>query len=279
MSEIDVEKIYSEAMEGEPSEIPMSAEPEVITPEAPAPVIPEFEFSYKGKQIKTKFDDPKLKTWVSQGYDYGQKIQEFSQQQKEFEENKNKISQIEARYKDLDQWATQNPDKWNSLFETWKKTQSEGGSQASIPPEIIQKLEKYDQYFQKLEQKEQQETIQREDSELDAEIKSVREEYPHLDFTAPIHDGKSLEFKVVEYASQKGIKSFADAFYAFNHKNLFKLAEEKGKEAVSKDIQKKTKLGLLGKTPTPTRSMSQPDVKTQSYEDILADIKREYNVS
>jgi hypothetical protein len=280
MTDIDVDKLYDDAMNEGDSEIPMTSEPEVV-PEAPAaPQIPELEFTYKNKQIKTKFDDPKLKGWVSQGYDYAQRMQEFTSQQKEFEGRQKAVGEIETKFKDINDWATANPDKWNSLFDTWKKSQeSATAPQVQLPPEITQKLEKYDQFIQKLELKEQTEIVQREDSELDAEIKSVREQYPHLDFDAPTHDGKSLEFKVVEYGASKGIKSFADAFYAFNHKNLFKLAEEKGKETVSKDIQKKTKLGLLGKTPIPTKTMSRPDVSNQSYEDILADIKREYNVS
>ena len=279
--DIDVDALYNTAMEGESTDIPMSGEPEV-TPKTPVIETPqELEFTYKGKQIKAPYTDPRVKTWASQGYDYAQRVEGFNKQQLEFEAKQKSFSEIETKYKPIDEWARQNPEKWQALLEGWQKAQQDGTDQKTqLPPEIVQRLEKYDQVFKKLEEKEQQETIQREDSELDADIKSVREQYPHLDFDAPTHDGKSLEYRVMEYGTSRGINSFADAFYAFNHKNLFKLAETKGKEAVDKDIQKKTRLGLLGKTAAPTKGLTQPsDVRGRSYEDLLDEAKQEFNVS
>jgi small-conductance mechanosensitive channel len=283
MSEnIDVDKLYDDAMnEGESSEIPMDSGVETAAQaETPAPTIPELEFNYKGKQIKTRFDDPKVKQWASQGYDYGQRMQEFTSQREQFENQRKEFSQIEATYKPIDQWAKANPDKWNALFEGWKRESLAGANQqAQLPPEVQQKLQEHDQFLNELKQEKLFQVIQQEDSALDAEIESVKKQFPHIDFSAQTQNGKSLEYRVVEYADKKGINSFADAFYAFNHKNLFNLAEQKGKEAVTQDIQKKTKLGILGKSAAPTRpSGLAQNVESKSYDDLLQEAKREYNI-
>lgn len=281
-NEINVDQLYSEAMEGVSSEIPMTAEPEEATQEAAAPVpqeVPELEFDYKGKIIKSKFDDPRVKQWASQGYDYAQRVSELKKQQEEFDSKYKSDYEKLKPAQELNDWATQNPEKWKSLYESWSKSIQEGTPQAQLPPEILQKLEKYDQVIKKIEEKEHTEKIQLEDSEVDAEVKSVQKQYPNLDFTAPVHDGQSLEYKILEYGTKRGIKSFADAFYAYNHKNLFKIAEEKGKEAVDKDIQKKSKLGLLGKTPAPTKGLRVAEnVQSKTYEDLLKEAQDEFNL-
>lgn len=276
----DVDKLYEDAMnERESSEIPMEAAPEEAAA-APQPTVPELEFNYKGQLIKTKFDDPKVKQWVSQGYDYAQRVQQFATQKAEYD---SKINQYETTYGPIDKWAKENPEQWKTLLTSWQQAQAgnvaEQNKQAQLPPEIQQKLEKYDQFINKLEQQELSQKIQKEDSELDAEIKSVMEEYPHLDFKAETHDGKSLEYRVIEYGAKRGISSFADAFYAFNHKTLFNLAEQKGKEAVTQDIQKKTKLGVLGQTKVPTKAFGvTQNVASKSYDDLLQEAKSEYNI-
>jgi chaperonin cofactor prefoldin len=257
----------------------MDAAPE----ETPAPVetpVAELEFSYKGKQIKAPFTDPRVKQWASQGYDYAQRTQEFATQKAEWE---SKINQYETTYAPIDKWAKENPEQWKSLLTSWQQAQAgnvtEQNKQAQLPPEIQQKLAKYDEYFNKIEQQELAQKIQKEDSELDAEIESVVKQYPHLDFNAPTQDGKSLMYQVLDYADKRGIKSFADAFYAFNHKTLFNLAEQKGKEAVTSDIQKKTKLGVLGQTKVPTRVFGKTEnVGSKSYDDLLNEAKSEYNL-
>ena len=135
---------------------------------------------------------------------------------------------------------------------------------------IQSELGEIKQFKQTLEQEKQAIRNAEQDKALDSEIESIRKEYPDLDLEAIQPDGQSLMFHVLNHANTRGIRSFTDAFIAFNHKNLLSRAAEKAKESVGKDIQKKTKLGLLGTSSTPTKGVTRAEnVKSKSYENLL----------
>lgn len=286
MSDIDVDALYDQAMsEGDHSSIPMTGDETttqetVVPPVAAAPTVPDFEFNHNGKQVKVKWDDPRVKQWLPQGYDYSLKMSDLKKQQEEITLQQEKYKP----YKEINEWAEKNPDTWQTLVNDWrtKTAQAEASGQVApqVPKEILEKIQEQDKFLAELKQERQQAAIQKEDSALEAEIKSIREKYTNLDFDAPSHDGQSLEYRVMEHGVKNSIKSFKTAFNDYYHENLLKLAEEKGKETVSKDIQKKQKLGLLGKTQAPTKGLTSPrDVRNSSYDDLLKEAMTEYNVS
>ena len=59
-----------------------------------------------------------------------------------------------------------------------------------------------------------------EDDAYKAEFVAVQKRYPALDFMTKDASGKTLEYKILEYAQEKGIKTFTPAFeayYKLNH--------------------------------------------------------------
>lgn len=285
-SGIDVDALMAEVNQSEPAEIPMTASdtpaPATETPQ-PAPTstttpgatgAQEFEFTWNGKQIKAPISDPRVKQWASQGYDYSQKMAEFSQKQAEIEKQAAWAREAEGRYKEIDEYVKQNPQFWDHVTQSWTNRQGQA------PDPLEQKLQSYKselkseigeikEFIQAQRQAQQAAEQQEEDQRLNQEIKSIQEKYPDLDLNQVDESGKTLETKVLEFAVENGIRKFSVAFNAFNHDRLLKLHEEKGKEAAQKEIQKKTKLGLLGTTPTPTRGISQPkDIKNETYDSL-----------
>ena len=71
-------------------------------------------------------------------------------------------------------------------------------------------------------------------------------------------------------------KGFKAAFRDYMHERLVKDAELKGKESAQQEIQRRNKLGLLGTTPTPLKTI-QPAVnlKDKSYEELAREALQE----
>lgn len=258
------------------NDIPMEAAPEATgRPEPqPAPAPQEYEFEASGKKIKAPVD--KLLKWASMGYDAPNKIGELSRQLQERDGKLKSLEQYQKTYAPIDEWATKNPDKWKSLFENWQQAQFGANpaqnpeARAHVPPEIIQKLQEYDQRWQKLDEREQTLKTERADQGLTSEIESIRKQFTNLDFDAPDERGNSLEYQILEHATKNGIPSFRAAFrdYCFDKLNQF--SETKGLEKGQKALPQKTKAGLLGKDPAPNRATRPVSelIKNNSYDRI-----------
>ncbi len=242
-----------------------------------------YEFNSNGKPIRIAANDPKVTQWLSQGHSYSQRMQEFNQREQAFKAREQQIAQLQERYGPIDEYVKQNPDFWNHVTQQWEsrgQTYDQNNPLARDLQQVRQELGEIKQFKQTLEQEKQAIKAADEDKALDGEIESIRKEYPDLDLNAVQPDGQSLMYHVLNYANTKGIRSFTDAFIAFNHKNLVSRAAEKAKESIGKDIQKKTKLGLLGVSSTPTKGVTRAqNVKDKSYEALLQEALEEANVS
>lgn len=288
-TEMDVDTLYETAINSNEGHglIDDSGEPVAQaagdpTPQAPvqaAPTVQELEFSWNGKPVKTKFDDPRVKQWASQGYDYAQRMQAFNQEKGQWE---TKAKEYDTKYKPIDEWARQNPEKWQSLYQQWEQqaqVQAQNQSQpqqVQLPPEVQKTLQELVEFKQQAITEKQEIQVKQEDAALNTEIESVRKQYPDIDFNKVDEHGKSLEFRVLEYANQKRIPTFSDAFLGLHHKELLKQAEERGKTAYAQNIQKNTKLGIIGKSPTPTKQLTQAmHVRDKSYGDLVTEALEE----
>lgn len=279
--DINVDQLLSEidAGSGAP-EIPMTAGDAPTTPEeptptqasapAPAPAAQDFEFTWNGKQIKAPITDPRIKQWASQGYDYAQKIAEFNKQKQDFEP-------LAKRFGEVDAYIKENPEWWNHVQQAWETREQQAAPQVDPNNPFAQELHKIKSEFTELKQfkdqtltERQQQIAQQEDQALEGEIKSIQEKYPDLDLSAVDESGKTLEFRVLDHAMKNGIKSFRAAFLDLNHEDLLKRAEERGKSAVTKDIQAKKKAGLLGTTSTPTKGVQDAqNHRNKSYDQLM----------
>jgi len=276
--DIDVDALLNQIESPGSSEIPMTAagaEPSVA--QAPPQPPQEYEFTANGKPIKAPLD--KILQWASQGYDYPQKMAELNRRQQEFEAQQRALKEIEGRYKPIDDYVRENPQWWEHVESSWKQREQAFDPNNPIAQEIQalrSRLGEQDQIIQEWKQEREQRRIQTEDAQYQEQMESIRKEFPNLDLTTPGADGKSLEYKVLEYAQKEGIRNFKTAFRDFYHDEILKLHAERAKEESAKDLQKKTKLGLLGKSPTPQQSLAPvQNLKSKSYESILDEVKAE----
>ncbi len=253
---------------------------------APAPVAQEFELTVNGKQIKANAEQ--VKQWAQMGYNYPQKAGELNQRQQEFEKQKleyeTKFKDYETKYspyKAIDEYAAKNPDWWKQTQEAYnQKAQASG-----LPPEISQlkeelmkELSPVKEFMQNSQAEKQAQKAEQEDKQLTSEIESIRKTYTNIDFDTPDGEGKSLEMKVLEHAMQNDMKSFRVAFRDFYHDQLVGKAKEEGKEIVSKTIQQKSKLGILGETSKPTQGLKMAEnVRNKTYEQLAQEAIAELN--
>lgn len=290
-SDIDADALEASATASTNQEIPMtSAETQPSKLESPkAPEVPtEFTLNVKGEQIKIPLTDPRVNQWLQQGRDYAQRMNEFNLRQKDIETKLKWAQEVESVYKPVDEWAKQNPEQWNTFQNQWQNFRTQN-TQTPMDPNnpLMRELAELKTQFQPVAKTVQDlmnekanQARQAEDVKLRGDIESVRKMYPSLDFNTLDNEGKSLESRVMEYAVENGISKFPTAFRDFYHDKLMQMAEERGKEAVSKDLQKRTKLGLLGQTPTPKKGLSEvQDVKSKSYEDIHREVLEELGIA
>jgi hypothetical protein len=266
--DIDTDALL-ESVQGEEHEIPMTAPAQQA-----APTPEEFELNVNGKLIKAPKDQ--MIKWAQMGYDAPNRIGEINKQLETYKSQSQKWAEAEAKYSKygpVDEYFSKNPDHWKVVEETWKSKQAAFDPNNPIAAElnnvknVLQDLTKFKD---EISSKEVAQKRQAEDAELKQDIESIRKAYPDLDWDTPNEHGQSLEKQIVEHAIKSKIESFRAAFRDFTFDQHVKKAQETGMQKRDKDIQKRTKLGLLGETRTPTRGISNAkDVKNQSYEALM----------
>jgi hypothetical protein len=279
LSGVDVDGLMSGNDSSQGQEIPMGDEPAqtpaAVEAKTPAQAAAELAFTWNGKQIKAPLNDPRVTQWVSQGYDYAQKMQAFKQSQAEFEQKQRLISEIESKYKPVEEYYSQNPDRWqyiNQQYEALKQGLDPSNPLAQKLQNFESKLSQVDQFIQQAQVEKLNQQRHQEDQSLDSEIQSIRDEFKDLDWHSPDGEGKDLEYRVLKHAQEIGTRSFRAAFRDFNHEHLVKRAEERAKENVVKERQKQTKLGLLGQSQAPKQGITNAqNLKNRSYDDLIAE--------
>ena len=303
-SSIDVDSLMSSIESGQGErEIPMSSEPAASTqqasptqaqaakPQAASPTPQEIEFNWNGKQIKAPFTDPRIKQWASQGYDYAQRMAEFKTQQEQFQQQQAAIKALEERYRPVEEYAEKNPEWWAKVQQAFEAAQSANptGAQpdqmtAALEQKLLKALESklgpVEQFVQAQQAKEVSQQREAADQRLDQAIKSVQEQFKDLDWNGLDAEGKTLEIRVLEHCQKLGIDDFRAGFRDFYHDELIKRAEERGKSAVVKERQRKTKLGLLDEGQAPKRGIQPPSsLKDKSYDELLLEGVDELGIS
>jgi hypothetical protein len=247
-----------------------------------AQTVQDIEFNWNGKQIKAPITDPRVRQWASQGYDYAQKMADFNRRQQEIASREQELT---GRYGAIDEYVRQNPQFWDHVTQEWQKTQL--GNQIDPNSPIVKELQtlkseigQVKEFKQTLEKERLAIQEQQEDQALAQEIGSIREQYPDIDLAAPDANGTSLEHRVIKHAIDNKLSSFRAAFRDLLHDDLVKRAEDRGKEAVNKELQKRQKSGILGTSPTPTKGSSPLDnIKNLSYEALNELAKQELGIA
>lgn len=256
------------------------------------------EIVWNGKKIKASLDE--LKKWAQMGYDRPQVMQKFNQEKAAWQKKEAEIQQLQQKYQpytQIDEWALKNPQAWQTLEQMWKQSmqgglqqqyqQTQGQPQApqtAIDPNLQrylgtleQKISQFEPVIQQVLDREQTAKQQEEDQVLDQEIKTIKDHYKDFDWQSLDENGKSLELKILEHASNIGTSSFRVAARDLLHDELLSRAQAKAKIDVSQGIQQRTKLGVLGESPTPIKGSfgrnPNKSIKDTSYEEIADEIK------
>lgn len=280
---IDVDSLLADIDAGkETNAAPGSDQDPAAAPAAPQ-TPQEIEFTWNGKPIKAPLGDPKTTQWLSQGYDYAQRMAEFKAKQEAFERSQKEFEPLKTRYSEIDEYAKQNP-QW---LEHVNHAYLQAIQQAQASGQPVQEIQALKQELQDLKSFKDELTTERtqaqqreEDQRLDGEIKSIQDKYKDLDWKTPNELGKTMETQVLEFGIQNGIKNFEQAFKLFNHDKLIALHAAKAKEDHVKAKQAQAKAGLLGSTPTPTKQLTKAqNVKSKTYNDLTREALEEYGIA
>jgi len=236
----------------------------------------ELAFTVGGKEIKIDLakDRDKLIRWAQQGYEapnklgeYNKKIQTYEKQISEWKTKEALIKEYQEKYEPVDKYIKENPQWWNTVQAQLQQAQNQNKPIDPIVNQLIEKVTGLEKIAQTYQERAQAQQMQTEDAEYMKEFEAVAKQYPEIDLQTPDEQGESLEFKVLRYAQENGIKKFTTAFRDFNHDKLVSLAEQKAKEKIMNDKVSKTKLGILGISSTPTPRKSET-VRNKSYNDL-----------
>jgi len=260
--EHDVDAIIAQAY-GHENPSTARQEPPAAAKQEEAPQYKEFEFNVRGQPVKIKENDPRFSQWLSQGHDYAQNQAAVRAEREAFERSRGEWEKSYSPYKEIDQFAKQNPDWWNHIEQSYQQRQT--SAPEGIPDPVRQYLEQrlepiakdlplVKEFLQKQQTAEIEKNQAQEDSKLSESVKSIQTRYPDLDFAAKDESGLSLEHRVLNHAVHNGFPTFRAAFLDYYHDSLEKQAEARGKESLQTELNKRKKLGLLDDAPAPGKS-------------------------
>lgn len=264
-SDIDVDSLLSDI--SSPNDESMTDPGAKPQQDAAQQAIQEFSFKTGGREVKAPID--KILRWAEQGYDAPNRIGELNKTLESYKSKEQQFKELQQKYGPVDEYVRQNPDFWNHVTQSYEQQMAQAQQNPLHPVvgELQKRLEGLEGIAQSFQAERQQAQAQQEDTQYMSELSAIQKQYPSIDLSTPDESGKSLEYKVLEYANQNGIKKFTTAFRDFYHDELVKRASEEAKEKVINDKQSKSKLGILGISATPTRRVSD-SVKGKSYNDL-----------
>ena len=235
----------------------------------------KLKYKAGGKEVEE--DLQTILKRASQGYHYAQQMAELKKQQEEFNPKIEQAQTLEEKYGRFETYAKENPDWYNHWEKAWNErgqqslaTEGEADPSSDIEARINaileDKLKTVNEFAQSVEDQKKQAEVQAQDRVLEKEIGDIREQYKDIDFdsTDP-EDGKSLEYKVLEFQISNGLPSFEKAFKAFYHDNLVQRQVMKEKEAWVKEQQANAKKGIVEGQLTQQKT---PDFSNSSYDQI-----------
>lgn len=229
------------------------------------------EFDWNGKKIKPERED-QVKTWISQGYNYSQRMNEMNKQRAAWDQEKIDLLQYREKYnqyKDVDDYFSKNPDHWQKIQEAYKNRELGANTPdlSKVLAPIEAKLSQYDQLMQEIQEQKRQEAIAKADEALTSEIESTRKQYPTIDLSAKDEAGETLETRIIKHAMEIGTGSFRVAFRDYLHDQLVNTAKASGLEAAQKEKAIQAKKGIIGTSNTPTKDVMKEAPKGASWGD------------
>lgn len=236
----------------------------------------KLEYTANGKKVVE--DIGTILKRASQGYNYAQLANGLKTREQEILEKAQQASQMEERWSRFENYARENPEWYQHWSQAWEHRDQVGNQpqtdEGEIEPRLAAMLEErlnpIQDFIRSQEAERAEAQIREQDQRLQAAIDSTRKEFPSIDFEASDPEtGKTLEYQVLEFASQEGIRDFNKAFKVFYHDKLIasKLEEEKAKWA--KEQETRAKYGFLGEPKLATKtSQNGPDYAKSSWDQV-----------
>lgn len=238
----------------------------------------KLEYTANGKQVSE--DIATILKRASQGYNYAQQVNALKDQQTEIERAKQEAQSVQEKWSKFESYAKENPkwyDHWTTAWES-RDSNPQGMGQADgdggeidsrLTALLDQKLGPIQEFMNSQQKAKADADMQASDKQLDEAIKSTRSEFSDIDFDASDPEsGKTLEYQVLEYASQNGITDFNAAFKVFYHDKLVASQVEAKKAEWAKEEESKRRQGILGEMPVSKKDPSKPDFSKSSYDQI-----------
>jgi hypothetical protein len=240
----------------------------------------DWTFKVGNKEIVPTNKD-QIKNWAQLGYGANHRIAELNKQMDTWKSKEAQLNELHGKYSEIDTHVKQNPQFWQHVMQQWQNRSQvlsdPNNPLAQTVGTLQQQVQELVQYKQTIEQQQQQVRVQQEDQQYTMQMDDIKKAYPQIDFVTPDENGKTKEWHMLQYAIDNGIKNVKTAFRDFFHDDLVTLASEQAKEKVAKDRQKNAKLGILGKSSTPTKAVSS-DVSGKSYGDLAEEALRELGI-
>lgn len=223
-----------------------------------------------------------LIAWAQRGYNAPVKIRELQTQLDQWKSKEAQLNELHGKYNEIDDYVRKNPQFWQHVMQAWQNKgqalQDPNNPMAGVVSELQQQVQSLVQYKNQIEQQQTAYRTQQEDVQYMSQLEEMKKTYPKVDFDTKGEDGKSLEYRVLEYANENGIKNFKTAFRDFYHDELQKMAIADAQEKSAKERQKATRAGVLGKSTTPTKGITS-DVRGKSYGDLEREALQELGIA
>lgn len=260
-----------------PAETPAAA-PQQAAPEQPAAWAPPewAEFDWRGQRVKPD-SAQKANIWMSQGYNYSQRMAEFNKKQAEFDRTRQEWEPKVKQYQEVDEYAAANPDWWEHVKATYQEKKN-----GAVAPEILalrEELQSLQGLKAEWEQQKQAAAAAQEDQVLDQAIEATRKQFPMIDFAAMDAAGTSLQDRIMRHAVDTGLSTFRAATLDYLSDKLPSLFAAQGREAVVKKAAEAQKAGVIGRSPAPTKGLNGAgDIRGKSYDQLRDEGLREFGV-
>lgn len=238
----------------------------------------EHAITVGGKEIKATID--KIKRWAEMGYEAPNKLGALQKQLEEYKAKEATLSELEKKYGEVDKYARENPQWLETIMTAYQNRDQQPGQQG--PAKEIVELQNQMKEILTLKETlmaERQAAKAKQDEEAYfKDFNEIKEKYKDIDLESPGEDGKTLEFKILEHAQKNNIPNFKTAFRDYMHDELLSRTEQKAKEKVVSDRVAKSKLGILGTSPTP-KTVVKDYVKGKSYNDLEQEALQELGIT
>jgi parvulin-like peptidyl-prolyl isomerase len=254
-----------------------------------APTDFDVEFTWKGKPVKQPWS--KAKSFVQKGYDYEQNISALKREREEFDRQRNTFGDPERlkELKQLDDYSRQNPqflEDVKTAFQRYQSGQTGQGAQPSpVDPNLqpfVQKLTQMEQTISSLMKERETAVLNQAGSQLDTDLKSLREQHTYFDWDSEDNFGYNREHRVLKYIQDHGVDA-KKAFWSLYGEEIAAKKEELAINKVQSDIQEKHRKGrFIGQALSKGSSFTPPankNITNSSYDDLGKLAMKDFNLN